>query len=481
LVDEQLDRLKGLKSILTGGEAMSVPHITKAFRALGPGVLSNIYGPTENTTYSCAHRIDSEGDIGRAVPIGKAINNTFLYVLDEQLKPVGVGVKGELYTGGDGVALGYWQRPDLTAERFLPDPFLGGEARMYRTGDLVRWNTNGSIEFLGRADDQVKVRGFRIELGEIENAISDIPGVRDRVVMARKDMPGDHQLVSYIVPADFDPENDKKRNDALIATVRKSLEDRLPAYMLPSFHVVLRELPLNANGKVDKKRLPMPDLRAVQMTVEHVAPRNATEKKLAAIWTKVLGVEDIGIYESFFDLGGHSILGIQMLTQIEQQFGRSLLSLKLAFRGAHDRGVRPACFKRMVLRCQLGEPRGRSSPWTTGAFASSACTATRPTTSSPSYLGNDQPVLRLLPPRRGRHRVSSTPRVEAIATHFIHELKQACDHPRSLPAIGGYSASAASWPTRWHASSPRAAGEDVPLAGGVRHVRAPRPCRRCGQ
>ena len=435
LVDEQLDRLKGLKSILTGGEAMSVPHITKAFRALGPGVLSNIYGPTENTTYSCAHRIDSEGDIGRAVPIGKAINNTFLYVLDEQLKPVGVGVKGELYTGGDGVALGYWQRPDLTAERFLPDPFLGGEARMYRTGDLVRWNTNGSIEFLGRADDQVKVRGFRIELGEIENAISDIPGVRDRVVMARKDMPGDHQLVSYIVPADFDPENDKKRNDALIATVRKSLEDRLPAYMLPSFHVVLRELPLNANGKVDKKRLPMPDLRAVQMTVEHVAPRNATEKKLAAIWTKVLGVEDIGIYESFFDLGGHSILGIQMLTQIEQQFGRTY-GLNLLFRSptiaelavelsgeqvenvaAELKNVTPIKREgnRVPLFCVHGDEANHLLP---------------------RYLSNDQPFYGTVHQGEDGMPMRFTS-VEAIATHYIEELQRLV--PQGPYNICGYS------------------------------------------
>jgi non-ribosomal peptide synthetase component F len=144
---------------------------------LGPGVLNNIYGPTENTTYSCFHPINSEGDIGKQVPIGKAIHNTFLYVLDEQQKPVPVGAKGELYCGGDGVALGYWERPELTEERFLPDPFRGGNAKMYRSGDLVKWLPDGSIEFLGRADDQVKIRGFRIELGEIENAISNYPGL----------------------------------------------------------------------------------------------------------------------------------------------------------------------------------------------------------------------------------------------------------------------------------------------------------------
>lgn len=331
LVNEQVERLKGLKCILTGGEAMSIPHITKALHVLGPGVLNNIYGPTENTTFSCFHPINSEADIGRSVPIGRAINNTFLYVLDEHMRPAGVGVKGELYTGGDGVATGYWQRPELTAERFLPDPFLGGQARMYRTGDLVRWNTNGSIEFIGRADDQVKVRGFRIELGEIESAISAVAGIRDRVVMARRDVPGDHQLVAYVVPADFEPEADRKRAEALTAMVRSSLEERLPGYMVPSFIILLGDLPLNPNGKVDKKKLPAPDIRKVQMTVEHVAPRNETERRIAAIWAKVLGIDDVGIHESFFDLGGHSILGIQMLAQIEQQFGKTH-GLNLIFR-----------------------------------------------------------------------------------------------------------------------------------------------------
>ncbi|MBK9515225.1 MAG: amino acid adenylation domain-containing protein [Flavobacteriales bacterium] len=178
LVDEHVDRLKGLKCILTGGEVMSLPHIRKALSVLGPGVLNNIYGPTENTTFSCFHPINKADDIGKQVPIGKPINNTFLYVLDEHRKPVPVGVKGELYCGGDGVALGYWERPDLNEERFLPDPFKGGNARMYRSGDLVKWLPDGTLEFMGRADDQVKVRGFRIELGEIENAISGFGGVR---------------------------------------------------------------------------------------------------------------------------------------------------------------------------------------------------------------------------------------------------------------------------------------------------------------
>lgn len=324
LVDEHVERLKGLKCILTGGEVMSLPHIRKALRVLGPGVLNNIYGPTENTTYSCFFPINTEADVSKAVPIGKAIHNTFLYVLDEQQKPVPVGAKGELYCGGEGVALGYWQRPDLTAERFLPDPFRGGDARMYRTGDLVKWLPDGNIEFVGRADDQVKIRGFRIELGEVENAISTYAGVRDRLVMARKDLPGGHQLVAYVVPKDFDPAQDEEKQEAFIAGLRKHLEEALPKFMLPSFFVALPSFPLNPNGKIDKKLLPLPELRSARMKAEHVAPRNAVEKTLATIWGKALGVEDLGVHDNFFDLGGHSIMGIQMLTQVEQQLGRKL-------------------------------------------------------------------------------------------------------------------------------------------------------------
>lgn len=324
LVDEHVDRLKGLKCILTGGEVMSLPHIRKALRVLGPGVLNNIYGPTENTTYSCFHPINSEDDIGRQVPIGNPINNTFLYVLDEQRRPVALGAKGELYCGGDGVALGYWERPELTAEHFLPDPFRGGESKMYRSGDLVKWLPSGSLEFLGRADDQVKIRGFRVELGEIENAISNYPGVRDRLVMARKDLPGGQQLVAYVVPKDFDPSKDIDAQETFTEGLKAHLGTALPKFMMPAFFVALPQLPLNPNGKVDKKLLPMPELRSTRMKAEHVAPRNAVEKTLSTIWGKALGVEDLGVHDNFFDLGGHSIMGIQMLTRVEQQLGKKL-------------------------------------------------------------------------------------------------------------------------------------------------------------
>ncbi|MBL7964595.1 MAG: amino acid adenylation domain-containing protein [Flavobacteriales bacterium] len=331
LVDEQLHRLKGLKCILVGGEVMSVPHTRKALSLLGPGVLNNIYGPTENTTFSCYHPVNREEDIGRQIPIGRPIHNSLLYVLGEDLLPVPIGVKGELYCGGPGVALGYLNRPELTAERFLPDPFAGNGATMYRTGDLVRWLPDGKLEFIGRADDQVKVRGFRIELGEIENAISTMPGVRDRVMMARRDLPGDHQLVAYVVPSEFDPATDHARRDAFADDLREHLRQHLPAFMLPAFIVPMTNLPLNANGKVEKKLLPKPEPRTVKLQARHVAPRNATERMLAIIWSDVLKLQDVGVHDNFFELGGHSMTGIHMLSQVEQRLGRTL-SLKAIFK-----------------------------------------------------------------------------------------------------------------------------------------------------
>jgi amino acid adenylation domain-containing protein len=419
LVDEHVDRLKGLKCILTGGEVMSLPHIRKALRVLGPGVLNNIYGPTENTTYSCFHPINSEGDIGKQVPIGKAIHNTFLYVLDEQQKPVPVGAKGELYCGGDGVALGYWERPELTEERFLPDPFRGGNAKMYRSGDLVKWLPDGSIEFLGRADDQVKIRGFRIELGEIENAISNYPGVRDRLVMARKDMPGGQQLVAYVVPNDFDPSKDEAKQEAFIAGLRNHLEEALPKFMLPSFFVALSELPLNPNGKVDKKVLPVPELRSTRMKAEHVSARNAIEKTLSTIWGKALGVEDLGVHDNFFDLGGHSIMGIQMLTQVEQQLSRKL-ALNSLFQAPTV-----ALFAELIKKDEKPldllnlapiQKEGNKLPLFCVHGDEANYFMSRD-------LGKDQPFWGFFHQGEDGHPLRYT-EVEDIAAHFIRELKQ---------------------------------------------------------
>lgn len=432
LVDEHVERLKGLKCILTGGEVMSLPHIRKALRVLGPGVLNNIYGPTENTTYSCFFPINSEADVSKAVPIGKAIHNTFLYVLDEQQKPVPVGAKGELYCGGEGVALGYWQRPDLTTERFLPDPFRGGNARMYRTGDLVKWLPDGNIEFVGRADDQVKIRGFRIELGEVENAISTYPGVRDRLVMARKDLPGGHQLVAYVVPKDFDPGQDHVQRQAFLEGLRTQLEATLPKFMLPSFFVALPAFPLNPNGKIDKKLLPLPEVRTSRMKAEHVAPRNAMEKTLTAIWGKALGVEDLGIHDNFFDLGGHSLIGIQVLTQVEQQLGRKLALNSLfqaptvaLFAKLLKTGEKPL---ELVNLAPIQKEGNKLPLFCVHGDEANYFMA--------RDLGKDQPFWGFFHQGEDGHPIRYT-NVEDIAAHFIRELKQV--RPEGPYLLSGFS------------------------------------------
>jgi amino acid adenylation domain-containing protein len=429
LVDEQLDRLRGLKHILTGGDVLSVPHVKKALKALGPNVLINGYGPTENTTFTCCFPINSEASITDSVPIGFPLNNTTIHVLDEQRNPVPVGRKGELYTGGDGVALGYWKRDDLSAEKFIDDPFSGKSgAKLYRTGDIVKWQADGSIAFIGRADGQVKIRGFRIELGEIENALNDLPGVNDKVVVARQDGPGEKQLACYVVPS----EAHKGTQDALLNIVREHLRAKLPGYMVPTGFVVMNELPLTANGKIDRRALPAPTAQTSALKAEHVAPRNNIERMLASIWGRVLNASDIGIHDDFFDLGGHSLVGIQLLGQVEQQFNKTL-PLKSLFEAptiaqfaellkgegaAHD-------WKNL----SLVQPEGDGLP----LFCVHGDEASH---FIPKYLGKTRPFYAFFHQGEDGKRIEHTS-VESIAAHFIREMKQA--RPKGPYLLTGYS------------------------------------------
>ncbi len=277
----------------------------------------NMYGPTETTIWSTCDKVrSSQGP----VLIGQPIANTQTYILDSSLQVVPVGVVGELYIGGDGLARGYWNRPELTAERFISHPFLLGD-RLYRTGDLARVLTTGQIECLGRVDHQVKIRGFRIELGEIESAIADFPGIRQAVVVAREDAPGDKRLIAYLVAA----EPDRFRP----AELREWLKERLPPYMIPAAVVALPALPLTNNGKIDRKALPTPE-QASAAAGQFAAPRTQTEKAMATIWEQVLGIEKVGVHDNFFDLGGHSLLAVNLFAQITQAFG-STLSLNTLF------------------------------------------------------------------------------------------------------------------------------------------------------
>lgn len=327
MVDEHPEALRGMKNLCTGGDAMSPPHARKAVRELGPNVVVNLYGPTENTVLVTGLRLMREDEIGQTVPIGKPVTNSRAYVLDARRRPVPVGAKGELYCAGDGLATEYWNRPELTDERFVPDPFVAVPgARMYRTGDLVRWLPDGNIEFLGRADDQVKIRGMRVELGEIEATMDSEGSLKDRVVVVRGSTATDKQVVAYIIPdrAEKLALKDDAAQEQLIERLRNFMGKKLPEHMVPTAWVLMESFPLNPSGKVDRKALPPPDAAKPVMRTDHVAPRDATERVLAGIWNNVLGTTDIGVHDNFFDLGGHSMAGLQLLEQVEQRFGKAL-------------------------------------------------------------------------------------------------------------------------------------------------------------
>ncbi|QRN93140.1 amino acid adenylation domain-containing protein [Archangium violaceum] len=298
--------LSSLRAVSVGGEAPPKDLIRAHHEALPNTPLFNEYGPTEATIWSTAHRV-SATETG-PVPIGRAIPGARVYVLDERFQPVPVGVPGELFIGGAGVARGYLGRPELTSERFLGDPFdTTPGARLYRTGDRVRWRKDGVLEFLGRQDGQVKVRGFRIETGEVEAALAAHPGLREVAVAAREDGRGGRRLVGYVVPH----QNPGPGADAL----RAFLRERLPEYMVPSAFVEREALPRTRTGKVDLGALPAPEAQASVRSAAYVAPRNEQEEQLARIWCEVLGVERVGVDDNFFELGGDSILSIQIVTR----------------------------------------------------------------------------------------------------------------------------------------------------------------------
>ncbi len=313
MVEQRLDDLRGVRQLLAGGDVLSVAHVKRALQGVPGLTLINGYGPTECTTFACCHVMRDSATVSGTVPIGRPITNTQVFILDRQLRPAGIGVAGELYIGGDGLARNYLNSPELTAEKFVPDPFSpSGGARLYRTGDVVRYLADGCIEFVGRRDNQVKVRGFRVELGEIEAALAQCAGVREVVVMARVDQSGDKALTAYLVV-------DEAANVSL-QQVRAQLEQQLPAYMLPSDYVFLPALPLSANGKVDRAQLPAPERSRRNLAERFVAPRNEIEQRVAAIWCDVLGLEGVGIHDNFFRLGGHSLLATKVTTRLRDSF-----------------------------------------------------------------------------------------------------------------------------------------------------------------
>ncbi|HWS74514.1 MAG TPA: amino acid adenylation domain-containing protein, partial [Quisquiliibacterium sp.] len=300
---------RSLRCVLFGGEAVDPDWVRAVLRDGPPQRLLHVYGPTEVTTFSTWHLVAGLDQAATTVPIGRPIANTTAYVLDEHREPVPVGVPGELYLGGDGLARGYLRRPELTAERFVDHPFSEEKgARLYRTGDWVRYLPDGAIEYIGRRDNQVKIRGYRIEPGEIEAALVRHPAVREAVAMAREDEPGDKRLVAYVTPGEAVPSPPE---------LRAWLRERLPEYMVPGAFVVLDRFPLSPNGKVDRGALPAPSGER-QLESEFVAPRGRLAAAIAAVWSDVLGVARVGAHDNFFDLGGNSLLLVSVHERLQQ-------------------------------------------------------------------------------------------------------------------------------------------------------------------
>jgi amino acid adenylation domain-containing protein len=326
----ELERIafpESVTTVIIGGERVLPQIVHRWTKLVGRTVrLLNTYGPTETTvavTYSDLTGLGIDDDVPGDLPIGRAIPHASVYVLDRHRRPVPAGVAGELYVGGVGVARGYMGRPDLTDERFIPDPFsLEAGARLYRTGDLARWRSDGQLDYRGRVDRQVKIRGFRIELEEIEAVLNRHPDLERAVVEVREDQPGDKRIVAFIVP--------RPHNSPGLAQLREQLRHQLPAHMIPSSFIELEALPLTANGKVDRRALGIADdsrASKVELTSEYRAPRNTMEHMLADIWGQILHVKDVGVHDNFFELGGHSLLATQLVSRVQ-----TLLQITLPLR-----------------------------------------------------------------------------------------------------------------------------------------------------
>jgi amino acid adenylation domain-containing protein len=412
IVDQRVQMLRDIPVVLTGGQVISIEHVRRAQERLPDTTLIHCYGPTENTTFTCSYPIPRPLPAATAsIPIGRPIPNTQVYILDAHLEPAPIGVIGELYTGGDGVARGYLRRPALSAAHFVAHPFRPGEI-LYRTGDLARWRSDGVVEFMGRRDRQVKLRGYRIELGEIETALRLRPAVRDAVVIAQQHA-GDQRLVAYLV---VDPLQQPSP-----AALRSTLADQLPEYMIPAAFVFVDAIPLTANGKTD-----VPALLAQPATFHTPAraaapPRDDLERQLVHIWEHVLALRPIGVEDDFFDLGGHSLLAVKLLDKIERTTGRRLpLTVLFATptvaalaQALRDRAWQPDWSALVAIR-----PQGSRMPLFLVPPGGSSALRFRPLV---SHLSAEQPVYAFHPIGLDDDRAPHST-VEAMAAYYVQEL-----------------------------------------------------------
>jgi amino acid adenylation domain-containing protein len=417
LVDSGWQGQPGLKG-LCGGEALP-RELAAALLARGVE-LWNVYGPTETAVWSTTGPVADT-----AISLGRPITNTRLYVLDSRLKPPATGLPGELLIGGAGVARGYWLRPELTAERFVPDPWAAAPGeRLYRTGDLVRWRWDGEIEFLGRIDHQVKVRGHRIEPGEIEALLARYPGVREAVVVVRQET-GDPQLVAYVVPSPGQPVAPDE--------LRRYVQDNLPPYMVPATFVELEALPRTANGKLDRRALPLPG-KSLQKR-EITPPRSPLQLQLVQLWEEILSLRPIGIRDDFFELGGNSLVGVRLVAQIRKQLGRTLaLSALATVRTVEELAAlleqEAAGPKRHLVPLQ---PRGSKPPiyLMHPGHGNVLCYL-----DLARYLGTDQPLYGLQA-LDWEDNVNPFADIEEMASRYVAEIRE--HQPEGTYLIGGWS------------------------------------------
>lgn len=417
-----------MRQLMFGGEAVDPNWVREVVVQGPPERLVHVYGPTESTTFSTWHLIESVPTGAMTIPIGRPIANTQTFILDAHLNPLPVGVPGELYIGGDGLARDYLNRPDLTNERFIAKPWSKNGARLYKTGDVARYLSDGSIEFVGRKDHQVKIRGFRIELGEIEAALAEHPCVAECVVTVKQDEFGDHRLTAYFVPA--------KQTEIVVANLRDSLKQKLPEYMVPATFVPLESLPLSPNGKVDRRALPATDSLKPESAAGFVAPNDELELKLVKIWEKVLGVRPIGINDNFFDLGGHSLLAVRLFAQIEKSFGKNLPlatlfqapTVKQLARVLRDEGWR-AAWSSLVMIQSSGQRRPFFCVHAAGGNVLEYRDLAR-------LLGPDQPFYGLQARGLdGKEEPHTT--IKEMADHYLKEMREV--QPEGPYVIGGRS------------------------------------------
>jgi aspartate racemase len=373
-----------------------------------------MYGPTETTIWSTAHNVQGSD---KSISIGRPIHNTQIYILDTNLEPTPIGIPGELHIGGLGLARGYRDRAELTAERFIPSPFEP-EERLYKTGDLARYLSDGKVELLGRMDHQVKIRSFRIELGEIETTLNQFPGIQQAVVVAREDFHGEKRLVAYVTS--------EPQSALTAAELTSFLKTKLPEYMVPSFFSFLDEFPRTPNGKIDRRALPAPDLAQQTPEGAFVPARNHLERQIVQIWEKVLNVRPIGVTSNFFELGGYSLLAVRVMRQVEKVFNKKVRVTALFQHPTVEQLARflneESSLTPWSSLVPL-QPKGSKVPffWIHGDQSDSVL---------PQFLGTDQPLYALLHQGHDGKPARFT-NVESIATHYLSEI-------RTVQASGPY-------------------------------------------